>query len=151
MIDFAFVTTRLATGAGINSADDVSALVSARIHAVIDCRDDFDDGALLARHPEVAYLWNPTADDGQPKPTSWFQRSLDFALPLFAKPNMRVYCHCAAGINRGPSTAYAIMLALGWVGVFALNQIRLKRPQCVVGIRYSDDAERAVKELGYVQ
>ena len=146
--DFDFITSRIATGAALSNADDVQQIVAAGINVVIDCCDDFDDGELFASNPQIAYLYNPTADDGQPKPPEWFARSLSFALPLLAQPHTRVYAHCAAGINRGPSTAYVIMLALSFDPGLAEDLIRAARP--IVGLAYKVDALAAVKSLGYV-
>ena len=138
MADFNFVTTRLATGAAISSAADVAELVAAGITHIVDCRDDFDDSSLLTSDPQISYLWNGTADDGQHKPPEWFYKSVDFALGGLVHSKSKVYAHCAAGINRGPSTAFAIMLALGWTDIQAEAQMRLARPQ--VGIAYKQDA-----------
>ena len=146
MTDCTYVTARLATGAAITGPADAAALAAAGLTAVIDCRDDLDDAPYLAG-AGLTYLWNPTADDGQPKPASWFAASLAFALPLLAQPGQRVYAHCAAGINRGPSTAYAIMLALGWDPAAAEALIRAARPQ--VGLAYAADARAAIPLLGY--
>lgn len=147
MADFNFVTERLATGAAVSSDDDVIQLINAGVTHVIDCRNDFDDNALLAKHPQIAYLFNGTPDDLLPKPPDWFQRSIEFALPAFIKPGNKVYAHCAAGINRGPSTALAIMLALGLDEETAEALIRKARPQ--VMLAYKNDAVSAVKVLGY--
>ena len=146
MADFTFVTVRLATGAAISSPDDVAALKAAGITAVVDCRGEFDDTPLLAGSG-MGYLWDGTADDGQPKPPSWFAPALAFALPLLAQPGQRVYCHCAAGVNRGPSMAAAIMIASGFTSADAAAVIRQARPQ--VGLAYLQDAARAVPALGY--
>ena len=113
----------------------------------IDCRAEFDDAPLFAGNPNISYLWNGVRDDGIPKPTIWFQKSLDFALSALASPRHKVYAHCLAGRNRGPSTAFAIMLALGWLPQDARDLIKKNRP--VAGIAYAADAERAIKELGY--
>jgi|SRR5580704_7251713 protein tyrosine phosphatase (PTP) superfamily phosphohydrolase (DUF442 family) len=149
MADFTFITARLATGGAITSQADVDALAAAGISSIIDCRDDFDDAALLSSRPSMAYLWNGAADDGKQKPATWFQKSIEFALPALAQPHKKVYCHCQAGINRGPSTAYAILRALGFGRDEMLTLIRLKRPQTIVGIRYSADADAAIQSLGY--
>lgn len=150
MADFNFITERLATGGALSSADDVTQLVQAGITHVIDCRAEFDDRELLSSHPEITYRYNGTNDDGQPKPTEWFQVSLMFALPaLLAIPKAKVYAHCAAGVNRGPSTAFCILRALGLSHLECDALIRLKRPVTIAGIRYADDADRALKELGY--
>ena len=146
MADFTFVTARLATGAAISSQADVDALVAAGITHCIDCRIEFDDTPLLAGSG-MAYLWNGTADDGTHKGTAWFASSLTFALPMFTLPHTKLYCHCAAGVNRGPSTAYACMQALGWSAADAEAAIRAARPQ--VGLAYKGDADAAVAALGY--
>ena len=146
MIDFTFITARLATGGGISSESDVQALKNAGVTAIIDCRIEFDDQHLLASSG-LAYLWNGTADDGAVKPPEWFARSLTFALPLLAQPRHRIYAHCAAGINRGPSISSAIMMAWGLQPDVTEKMIRQARPQ--VGLAYFHDAIAAVKALGY--
>lgn len=95
MADFNFVTNRVATGAAITDENDVNQLVAAGINYVIDCRAEFDDGALLASHPGIHYLNLGVQDDGQPKPTSWFQQGIEFALDALSKPHNSVYSHCA--------------------------------------------------------
>jgi len=146
MSDFNFVTDRLATGAAVSSAADVAQLVAAGVTHVIDCRAEFDDGPLFAQGG-VAYLWNGVADDGQPKPADWFGRSLAFAMPVLGQPKFKVYAHCAAGVNRGPSTCYAVLRALGFSAELAEQVIRAARPQ--VGLAYKKDADLAVPLLGY--
>lgn len=145
-MDFTFVTPRLATGARITAATDAQELLTAGITHIIDCRAEFDDSPMLASLG-VHYLWNGTYDDGSAKPVSWFAKSLKFALPAFAHPHDKVYAHCAAGINRGPSTAYALMRALGWSAQSAADTIRAARPQ--VGLRYAPDADKAIVALKY--
>ncbi len=146
MSDFTFITPRLATGGGVNSAVDAQALKAAGITHIIDCRDDVDDAPVLTGLG-LAYLWNPTPDDGLVKPPAWFATSLTFALGALVQPHTRVLNHCAAGINRGPSTAFGVMRALGWTAVQAEALIRAVRPQ--VGLRYKADADAAVSALGY--
>jgi dual specificity phosphatase 3 len=148
MADFNFVTDRIATGAALSSAADVEVLIAAGINTVVDCRDDFDDGPLFAGNPAINYLWNPTPDDGILKPPGYWLRSLMFVLPLLALPGSKVLCHCAAGINRGPSTAYCVMVALSFDPWTAESLIRTARP--IVGLRYAADALAACRALGYV-
>lgn len=154
-MSFDFVTTRLATGGAIPPTEaDAQALVDAGITHVIVCNAGEDDATLFKRFfPEEVVLQNGVEDDGQPKPVSWFQVSIYFALTaldVLRVPRSKVYAHCHDGINRGPSTAYAIMLAQGWPAHVARAAIVAARPQTAVGIRYADDAEAAVKALGYV-
>jgi len=140
-----FVTPRLATGGALSGPPDVDVLAAAGITHVIDCREEFDDGTLLA--PRFHYLYDPTVDDGQTKPPAWFQPGIAFALQALGQPGNRVYAHCAAGVNRGPSMCYAIMRAVGWPAADALATIKSARPQAQV--RYSGDADTAVVSLGY--
>lgn len=146
MTDFTKITPRLATGAAINDAADVAALVAAGITAVVDCRAETDDAPLLTG-AGLAYLWNPTQDDGQHKSPDWFAKTLAFALPLISQPHQVVLAHCAAGVNRGPSAAYAVMRALGWTAAAAEATMRAARPQ--VGLAYKNDADVAILALGY--
>jgi dual specificity phosphatase 3 len=146
MADFNFVTDRLATGGAVSTPADVQQLIDAGITHVIDCRAEFDDGPLFSK-TGVAYLYNGTMDDGQHKDPIWFAKSLVFAMPALAQPKIKVYAHCAAGVNRGPSTCYAILRALGFNPVGAEAIIRAVRPQ--VGLAYKHDADAAIPILGY--
>jgi protein-tyrosine phosphatase len=146
MADFNFVTDRLATGAAISGPADVQALITAGITHVIDCRAELDDGPFFSK-TGVAYLYNGVKDDGQPKAPEWFAKSLAFGLPALGQPKFKVYAHCAAGVNRGPSTCYAILRALGFNSQLAEQVIRSARPQ--VGLAYKHDADLAIPILGY--
>ena len=148
MSDFTIITPRLATGGAINVFADVEELYQAGIRAVIDCRVEFDDDYLLRRHSGITYIWNGTADDGAHKPVIWFQTSVNFALDAMKSAGI-VYAHCAAGVNRGPSTAFMIMLSCGWSAVDAERIIRAADPR--VGLAYKSDALEAAKSLGYLQ
>jgi len=127
MADYNFVTARVATGGAISMPDDANSLIAAGINAVIDCREEFDDGLI---------------------PPEWFAPGIAFALNALAKPHTRVYAHCAAGVNRGPSMCMAILLAQGLDAATAENLIRTHRPQ--VNIAYKHAAIAAVSALGYV-
>lgn len=146
-LDYDWVTTRVATGAALESPLDAQQLADAGVTHVVDVTDAGADTPYFAQLQGVQLLWNPTADDGQPKPASWFQTSLQFALPALAQPHTKVYTHCSAGVNRGPSTCYAILLASGFTAGEAENAIRVARP--VVNIAYKGDADAAVPALGY--
>lgn len=145
MTDFQFVTERIATGAALSGPEDVQAMVDAGITHVIDCRAEFDDTQLFAENPSISVLWNGVPDDGIPKPPEWFQKSIDFALLALTKPHAKVYAHCHAGINRGPSACYAIIRSLGISPADAEAIIRKVRPQ--VGLAYKNDADKAVESL----
>lgn len=140
-----FITPRLATGGALTGPGDIDALAAIGITHVIDCRAEFDDGALLAQ--QFHYIYDPTADDGQTKPPTWFQPGIAFALQALCQPGNRVYAHCAAGVNRGPSMCYAVMRALGWAAADAMATIKSART--VAQVRYAGDADNAVASLGY--
>ena len=148
-MNYNFITTRLATGSKINNVQDIQTLINNGITHIIDCAVDNDNKTLLINFPQITYLYNGTLDDGQPKPVSWFQQSLEFALPALALPHNKIYAHCDAGVNRGPSTIYAIMLAQGYNKFLVDALIKVGRIQTIVGLRYEDDADAAIKLLGY--
>jgi protein-tyrosine phosphatase len=145
-MDFNFVSTRVATGAAITDDKDVQALIKAGITHIIDCRAEFDDLSLLKGY-NITYLYNGVHDDGRPKPVSWFQHSIEFALEALLHPSNKIYAHCAAGVNRGPSTAYAILRALGLNSSQAESFIKAGRPIALIG--YMKDADAAITALKY--
>lgn len=148
MADFQFVTFRVATGATIHTAEDAEALKAAGITAVINAGDPTEEPEL---YPPlgIAYLDNTVPDDGDASThgAEWFAKSLEFALPILAQPHQRIYAHCNQGLNRGPSTAFAIMLAQGFTPTDAEVLMRAVRP--FVGLAYKANAISAVHELGY--
>jgi hypothetical protein len=146
VMDVTQLTSRLFTGAALH-AGDTSSLHGLGITHIIDCR--IEGGKDLADLGATFHLlWNGTADDGAAKPASWFDKSLMFAMGALSHHRTKVLAHCAAGINRGPSTAYTILRACGYEPVPADSLIRLARPQ--VRIRYEADGETAVRSLGWV-
>jgi hypothetical protein len=148
MADFDFITPRIATGGALTGPSDVEAVRAAGITHVLDARAEYDDGTLFTGPDGLAYCWNPTDDDGATKPVSYWQRTLVFALPMFAQPSTRLLCHCAAGVNRGPSNAICVMLALGWRLSDAMTLLAVARPQALA--HYAGDARDAVRQLGYI-
>ena len=129
------------------AVEDVSPSLRLTSHWIV-CTSP--DAPLLASHPNILYLWNGVPDDGQPKPIEWFQKRLAFGLPALAQPKTKLYCRCASGMNRGPSTAHAILIALGLSHYEARAMIVVHRLKTIIGVRYADDAEYAITVLGYV-
>lgn len=141
------VTNRLLVGSTPEVSADIDLLVSKGVTAIINCWEK-DYSHLLTAKQGVLYLWNFTMDDGQTKSSEWFSKSLDFALPLFSRPDHRLYVHCAQGRNRGPSTAYAILRALGLSAEDAMRLV--KAAACPdAPVRYAPDADAAIRSLGY--
>lgn len=146
---FNFVTERLAVGGRPQNAADIDKLIAAGITAIVSVTDEVSDAPLLVGKA-VDYLFNPTPDDGESKPDSWFRATIEFCLPKLAMPAKKLFVHCSAGINRGPSAGYGVLRALGISHADALTMIHIARPITLAGCRYSGDADRAVQSLGYV-
>lgn len=144
MANMDFVTDRVATGGDLPAdpalaAADLADLVAAGVTHIIDNRIEWDDEDLVAAlAPGVRYLRNGVDDAGQRMPDSWFDRGVGFALAALAEPGTKVLAHCHMGINRGPSMAYAILLALDSDPIAALDAIRAARSIAAVG--YAEDA-----------
>lgn len=115
--------------------------VEAGVTHIVDARMEWSDEDLVAEvAPHIRYLHNGADDAGQRMPDDWFDRAVDFALAALDSPEAKVLVHCHMGINRGPSLAYAVLLALGVDPVEALDAIRSTRPIAAVG--YAEDALR---------
>ena len=147
MLNIDFITDRLATGGDLPSdrpdeaEDAIAELLDLGVTHIVDNRIEWSDERLVADlAPHIAYLHNGVNDLGQRMPDSWFDRGVGFALDALADPATRVVVHCHMGINRGPSMAYAILLALRWDPVEAIDTIRRVRP--VAAVDYAEDALR---------
>ncbi len=142
--DFDFAAPRVATGADLPYSDEaartrLAAWAASGVTHVLDNRIEANDEEFVAAHsPGIAYLHNPADDAGQRMPDSWFDRGVAFALDALAQPNTKVLSHCHMGINRGPSLAYAILLATGTDPVDALDALRRSRP--IANAWYAEDA-----------
>ena len=85
---------------------------------------------------------NPMADDGASQTAAYWLRTVEFALGVLSNPRNKLYVHCAAGKNRGPAHAYAILLALGHAPAEARALIGRARRKAAT--RYFDDVESAI-------
>lgn len=147
IIDYNYVTSRLATGGAIRSEEDVQILIATGITHIINCRTEFNEIRHLVNFPTITYLWKGIDDDGEAKPVAWFKDCIEFGLAALSQPGNKLYVHCQAGINRGPSAAYAILRALGLSARDAAAIIKRARPEAKIG--YSKCADAAIKELKY--
>jgi len=109
----------------------VTHLVDNRIEAT-----DLDPVADFA--PGITYLENGEDDLGQQMPDAWFDQGVDFTLDALTSPTAKVHVHCHMGVNRGPSLAYAVLLAQGYQPVAAMSLIRAARP--VAAVAYAEQA-----------
>jgi len=155
-MNFNRITERLFVGGRPREFADLTKLHQAGITDILDVCD-VDDSLLLPKGVDwrglgFEYLWNDGGpDNGAPKPAAWFQASIRFAFAALTRPKRILYVHCFNGINRGPSSAYAILRALGWPSLEAKAQLRLLRPLMDVaggGIGYANDADKAI-EVGW--
>lgn len=126
-MDFNFVNERIAVGAGISSKADLDELVAQGISHILDMRAEFDDDTL--NDPAVTVLWLPQVDDGTMRPPGQYRHGIEFAFSALSQANRKVYCHCAAGINRGPTMCYALLRGFGVKQDDAIQMIRTARPQ----------------------
>lgn len=112
---------------------------AAGIGVIIDCRVEWSDEDLVAEYaPEVRYEHHGIDDIGQHVRADWFDRLAEAARPRPDDPAAGVLVHCHMGINRGPSGAYALLLASGLDPVGAIELIRTRRP--IAGVSYAEDA-----------
>ena len=144
--DFDFVTPHIATGGAIWNEVDAQAVLDAGVTHVVTVARELEDDVRQLLAGRVVHLANGTWDDGTPKRTAWFGRSIDFALAALASnPEARVLLHCGSGVNRGPSAAYAVLRALGHDAQEACDLITAARP--FAGIIYANDADEAVTAI----
>jgi len=146
MANISYLTGRVWTGGDLPSElgdqamlTDLVQIQNAGITDILDNRIEWSDERFVRAHaPDVGFLWNGADDAGQVMPDTWFDAGVQFALQALADPDAQVLAHCHMGINRGPSMAFAILLATGMEPVAALSAIRRGRP--IAAISYDRDA-----------
>jgi protein-tyrosine phosphatase len=141
-VSFNFVTERIAVGGGISSKADVDQLVAAGITHVIDMRAEFDDDLLNDKR--ITILWLPQEDNGEMRPPGHYRKGVEFAFPALALPSTKVFPHCSAGLNRGPTMCYALLRAFGFSRPDAIEMVRKARPEVIFHLipNYIDSVER---------
>jgi predicted protein tyrosine phosphatase len=143
--NISWVTDQVATGGDFSHDPDKAQrqlleLLGMDIDLVIDCRIEANDQAIWDQ-THVDYLHLPTNDSwGWRIPNEHFDRAVEAARPVL-EGGGKVFVHCHMGINRGPSTALALLLDQSMPATAAFDLIREKRPQA--GILYATDALRA--------
>ena len=137
-----FVTECIAVGGEIDSKADVDQIVNAGITHVIDMRAEFDDDTL--NDHRITILWLPQVDDGTMRPPGQYRKGIQFALMALSLPNAKVFLHCSAGLNRGPTMCYALLRAFGLPPEEAISRIRSARPEVIFYVvqNYLDSVER---------
>lgn len=161
VMNFDFVTDRLAIGTSPESAQDVQDLMNSGITHVLNCRAEQDDARWFVGFELGApghYLWNGTEDwfplHPTHKPVDWFQRGIEFAFPILSQAGpFKLLVHCKAGANRSGIMGYAILRAFGLTQGEAMAAIDTHRFITIAGLvetGWKRDAEDAVKELKYL-
>lgn len=145
MVDYQFVTERLAVGGAIWNTDNMRELARAGITHVVDMQVEFDD-RLIADGSGIRVLWNACDDDFLPKPAELFWKGVLFALGALRDPESKVLFHCAMGVHRGPIMLYAVLRALGYEQESALGMILRKRPVADFPVVYLESVEQFVLE-----
>ncbi len=119
---------------------------AAGITDIVDVRGEWsDEDFVRLEAPHIRYHYLGTHDDGIAQDENWFRAGVESMKDALAHPEAKLMVHCHMGINRGPSMAFAMMLAQGWQPVKALDAIRTARP--IAGITYAEDAIRALRNL----
>ena len=148
-VDFVFVHPRVATGGAPGSKRDIRILREAGITAIVTLAVELERETADLVAGRIPHLLNGIHDDGECQPTEWFARTIEFAKVNLADPDAKLYVHCAAGINRGPSGAYAVLRALGDSPSEARARIVEARPITRLGLAYAGCADAAIDALGF--
>lgn len=147
MLDFDFITDRLAVGGSIFTRENFQGVTRAGITHIINTQLEFDDRTLRrdADH-EPDILWLPADDDMLPKPSEFFFTGVRYALAALDQPDSKLLIHCASGIHRAPMLALAILRVLGYDRHAAQRVIQARRPQVDFPAVYLDSVETFLAE-----
>lgn len=121
---------------------DIQTLLSMSVSHILNVCETEDPIEGTVFEQPGRYLWNETADDGQPKPLIWFQTSARFLMPLFAMSGPRVALNCFDGYDRSGVTMYYWLRAIGFTKAEAILLIKTHRPIALE--RYVSDADAAL-------
>jgi dual specificity phosphatase 3 len=121
---------------------------AAGVTHIVDVRGEWNDASFVAAEaPELTYHWLGTHDHGGGQPDDWFAAGVEAVRAALADPEAKVVIHCHMGVNRAPSLAVAVLVALGWQPIDALLAVRAARP--IAAALYSEDAtEWALRAAG---
>ncbi len=152
MLDYDFLTDRLAIGGGIFTRENFETLIRAGFTHVINTQIEFDDSTLLRDGDhEPRILWLPVDDDFLPKQSDFFFRGVRYALEALDQPQSKLLIHCASGIHRGPMLALALLRVLGYDARDALSLLRARRPQSDFPSVYLESVDAFLAEWDALQ
>jgi len=113
-------------------------LIDAGINSIIDCRMECTDiDWVCEAKPEIDYLSIGVEDTGWFMPDHWFDDGISYALDQIGQGRV-VVAHCQAGINRGPTMGFLVLVAQGMDAIDALNLIKKRRP--IARMAYAEQA-----------
>ena len=144
-MDLTWITSRVALGGGIWTAEHMAEVARADITHVIDMQIEFDD-TPLAEPFGLQVLWNPTDDDFQPKNPELLQRGVDFAERALEDENAKLFIHCAAGVHRAAMMTLAVLCSQGWDLDQAMETISSRRPVVDFAEVYVNSVERFLQQ-----
>lgn len=145
-MDMTWVTSRIAVGGGIWSAENMIEVARAGVTHIVDMQREFDD-TPLARPHGIEVLWSATDDDFELKPPELFQRAVDFARAALDEAGTKLYVHCAAGVHRAPMMTLAILCSTGWSLEDAMELIQGRRPIVDFADVYVRSVERFLEQV----
>jgi len=150
-VDISFITDRVATGGAVTTEADVRELHRVGITHAATMAIEWQSMTDRLLRGRIHHLPNGTHDDLIHKKPEGFERTGWFALAALRDPNAKVYVSCGAGINRGPSGAYAVLRAHGMSPTEAYDAIVAARPIAEGGVFYRRCAESAITGLPCVE
>jgi predicted protein tyrosine phosphatase len=113
---------------------------AAGVSVIVDVRGEHSDASRVAEWaPHITYIHLGTHDSGGAQDHAWFVLGVEEILSaLAADPAAKVVIHCHMGVNRAPSMAVAVLLAMGYDGIAAVEAVRAARP--IAAAIYADQA-----------
>jgi protein-tyrosine phosphatase len=145
MLDYQFVTDRLALGSSIRTAEDMQELARSGFTHVINMQIEFDN-RWLSKGTGIRVLWNGCEDDYLPKQPGLFWAGVHFALDALESPDTKVLFHCAAGIHRSPLMLLAVLRVLGHEEEEGIGMIRQARPEADFPLLYLASLDEFMQE-----
>lgn len=129
--DAQWISDRILLGSSLRNGQGGSATERLRelvdVHGlthILDCRSEAHDRYLVEDHaPEVVYLRCPLPEDPSQDLDDWFRQGVNAATTVLEDPASTLLVHCSNGQTRGPSMAFAILLAQGRPAADALTTI----------------------------
>ena len=135
-----FVTKRLAFGGAITSGSHVEKLRELGITHVINLRRRTN-----RKIGQFTHIWLPFKDNGRPRPTWFYRRSLDFYDEVKSRKGAKLFVMCHHGICRSASLSYFFLRASGKSRKKAKANILSARPQARIISAYRESCEKYLR------